>query len=90
MAAEKPNNGATTAALDSNQISNKRTYVENLASSSEVTLIADGTEQMTNGNSLVLIFRENQALVPPLPPVYVSPRKQNKRPKRWEEHGGSL
>ena len=56
------------------QLSNKHTSVDKASSSEAVN-----TEGET-GKALAMVVKEPET--PPLPPVYVSPRKESKRPKK--------
>ena len=66
-----------------NQGSNKRLSVENITS--------PRLEVQTGGmrDALEVVTIRDQLLVPPPPPVYVSPRKENKRPKKGLGEDGS-
>ena len=57
------------------QTPNKRASVENTSSVLEAAVVGGGTE----GTQALTIREKTQ--IPPLPPVYVSPRKENKRTK---------
>nr|XP_020172133.1 uncharacterized protein LOC109757717 [Aegilops tauschii subsp. strangulata] len=63
------------------QNSNKRTSVDNMASSSISNSVGRAQD-----DTLALILKQPQ--VPPLPPVYVSPRKDQKRPKKGMDESG--
>ena len=66
-----------------NQGSNKRPSVENITS----PRMEVQTGEMRDALAVVTIG--DQLLVPPPPPVYVSPRKENKRPKKGVGEDGS-
>ena len=45
---------------------------------------------MVSEKSSVLVVKENPTGVPPLPPIYVSPRKEVKRPKKGDGNKRAL
>ena len=45
---------------------------------------------MVDSGSSTLVIREKPTGIPPLPPVYVSPRKEVKRPKKGDGKRESL
>lgn len=61
-------------------LSNKRKSVENLQSSPAIALEPWQSELEANNEALVV--RDQLPVVPPLPLLYVSPRKNIKRPKK--------
>jgi hypothetical protein len=69
---------------------NKRQSTDNNLLPGSVQPTRDRVEGVVNDTSSALVVREKPTGVPPLPPVYVSPRKEVKRPKKGYGNRGAL
>lgn len=86
--AEIAQNEQQQGEVDEINTSNKRLSANNTQADLAATVVHTDPEEDSQ-RGIIVTTEKQPAGVPPLPPVYVSPRKTNKRLKKGSDQGGS-